>query len=114
MALTTFAITVAPNGTGPIEVGGEDLSGAVTGFQLTARAHGGPPQLVLSMVAEGTIEGAAEVTVTRGADLADFFSNIDAEQLEAEALGRLEGFDDPRATQAILDVLREWAAGAPR
>jgi hypothetical protein len=114
MSLTSFRLLLDGSGRGAvIEVGGVDISQLAGALSLTAMP-GSPPRLVVEMVGDAdVVAGLGEVTLIQaGATIVDFLTHIDADELEAEALGRLDGFEDATATKKILDVLAEWAAGA--
>lgn len=110
MTLSRFELKLAANGTGQVVIDGVDISERVGALRLDVAAPQAP-RLAVELVGEGTVEGLAEVTFqSPGVDLGRFFANLDPEELEKEALGRL-GFDDANVTQAILSVLTDWALG---
>jgi hypothetical protein len=112
MTVTTFEIQVAATGRpGKIIVGGVDLSDQAAAVTLHARP-GEVTRLAVELFSEGTVEGLADVTlISPSVGLARFFGDLDADEVEKEALGRLGSFDDRTVTQAILDVLADLALG---
>jgi len=109
MTLSQFRIELRPNGASAVVVDEVDISDRVGGLSLFAHP-GGPARLTVELLGEGGIEGLGEVTATRNSDLAEFFDNIDAEELERVALERV-GFGNSNVTQTMLDILRDWAMG---
>lgn len=110
MSLSRFELELNANGPGRVVIDGVDISDRAAGVLVDARP-GQPPRLVVELVGEGGIEGLGEALASSPAsDLAEFFASIDPEELEKAALSRL-GFGDSDATQAMLDILRDWAEG---
>lgn len=102
-----FRIKLGVTGRGLVEVAGLDLSSQVTALSFDARAGAEINRLMLELRGDTELEGLAQVTVVRpGA--ADALADIDPDELEAEALRRLEGFDDRSLTAVMLEVLGEW------
>lgn len=111
MTISRFEINLGATGRGSIVVNDVDIADQVTGLALVARP-GEVTKLTLELVGEGPIEGLGEVTLVRSsATLAAFLRNIDPDELEKAALGRLGGLGDGNLTAAMLEVLAEWSAG---
>lgn len=111
MGLSRFELDVAAVRGGKVVVDGVDISDRTAGLVLKARP-GEVTRLIVELYGEGPVEGLGHVEfVNATAPLAEFFAAIDPEELEKAALDRLDGFGDRSATQAMLDVLSEWAQG---
>ena len=73
-----------------IEVGGVDVTDAVSGVELSARPNT-PPELVLfTSAADLDVEGQAVIYVARD-DIGAALAEIDPTELEASALNHLPG-----------------------
>ncbi|MFF3493733.1 hypothetical protein ACFYWS_20540 [Streptomyces sp. NPDC002795] len=101
-----------------ITLGDHDISGLVSGYQLTQSAKQ-PAELVLQLAQSARIEfdGLARVAVGVAPDpgpaAAAFLSAIDAGELERSALARHDLLDGGahEFTRAMLKLLVEWASG---
>lgn len=108
MTVGPVRLSLAAAGGVEIVVGDADLSGMVRSIALDAGPIGQPSRLVVELVGQAAeIEGLADVTFSRAGGAVEFLRSVDADELEKEALSRI-GYGDS-ATQAILDVLAEWA-----
>jgi hypothetical protein len=102
-------VKLGATGHGLVEVDGIDLSGKVAALAFDARAGTTVNKLLLELVGDVDLEALAQVTVMRtGRKYAEVLAEVDAAALEAEALRRLEGFDDRSLTEVMLAVLGEW------
>lgn len=102
-----YRLKISATGHGLVEVAGLDLSGKVAAVAFDAKPHN-VSRLTLQLTGDTDLEGMAQVTVVRPGSPADALAAIDPDELEAEALRRLESFDDRTATAVMLEVLGEW------
>lgn len=101
-----------------LEIGGVDVADSVSGFQLTVQP-GTVPVLMLEMMAHGTYEGEAEVTVVgtqTPEELADLLcqmiDKVNPGALEQEALQRMGMGDSDSVVGLSLQVLKEEVRNA--
>lgn len=99
-----YRLKINATGHGFIEVAGIDLSDRVRAVAFDARPAS-VSRLVLELIGDTELEGLAQVTVIRPA--VDGLADIDPDELEAEALRRMDSFDDRSLTAVMLQVLSE-------
>lgn len=111
-------VTITTSGvTAQIVVDGNDLSKALTGYQIEQRA-GQPPVIVLFArpVADGALfDGMATVAVGTetppGEAIAEFLGAIDPAALDRAVFDRDLDGSHGELTKAMLEQLAEWALG---
>lgn len=107
-------------GANHVEVDGVDLTRLISGVSFSRDASEPSSTVVLQLRADVTLDDEVTqvVAVVPGQRpeqaLQELLAGVDAGELEQEALGLLGGLEGgPQTpTEAILVVLRKWAAGA--
>ena len=101
-------------GSGVVEINGEDVAKRITALTIQAEPRRPVQVAVYHSGALVDFEGSGIIHVTPTSDLSllqDFLGNVDAAQVEEEALKRLSWGQEGSTTDVILQVLREMAAG---